>query len=260
MNKRISIIAVIAICISIAVAQPAGAVLVDLGPGSFSPLAPVITFSEYDVDTQDPVYNFTGLAGIGDITVRFGGNFLGQTAGGGYPVTLTDHTPLGPLALDPDAPKTFITRDGANPTSPILSGSPQFNGPISVLFSKPVAGVALTGGWFDAIGSTSIEAYDANGSILGSIVNTKGGAWDYMRTGIEFYGLADSTGANIISGISFFITGKELAGFGIDNLTFGYSNVIVDPDVNHSVPEPASMLLFGAGLAGVGIFRKKFRV
>ena len=259
MNKRISIIAVIAICISIAVAQPAGAVLVDLGPGSFSPLAPVITFSEYAGGTQNPVYNFTGLAGIGDITVSFGGNFVGQTAGGSYPVTLTDHSPSGPLALDPNAPKTFITGDGSNPTSPILSGSPLYSGPISVLFSKPVAGVALTGGWFNVIGSTSIEAYDANGTILGSIVNTKGGEWDYEGTGLEFYGLADSTGTNIISGISFFITGNEPAGFGIDNLTFGYSDVIVDPDVNHSVPEPASMLLFGAGLAGVGIFRRKFR-
>jgi hypothetical protein len=248
MKNLIVSLATIGLLLSSALAQNAHAVLVNLGPGSFTPAASVITFSEpgYPVGTLNPVYNFTGLSGLGNVTVSFGGHFVGQTASGGFPVTLSDHTPTSPLALDPSAPNTFIADDGAVQTSPVLSGTPIFNGPISVFFSTPVAGVGLSGGYFNTIGATTIEAYDANGDILGSLVNS--------QLGIEFYGLADSTGANVISGISFFITGSEPAGFGIDNLTFGAKDVI-----NPTVPEPSTFLLLGAGLGGLALLRRKAR-
>jgi hypothetical protein len=126
-----------------------------------------------------------------------------------------------------------------------LSGTPQFNGPISVLFSTPVAGVGLKGGFFDAIGATSITAFDANGGVLGSIVNS--------ALGFEFYGLADASGNNVISGISFYITGNEPAGFEIDNLTFGAKEAI-----NPQVPEPGTMLLLASGAVGlIGRLRRR---
>lgn len=224
-------------------ALDAQATLVDLGPGSFTPLAPQITFSEagYPTGTVNPVYSFTALPGLGDVTVGFDGIFVGQGTAGTTVVTITGSpTPGSPLTLDPNGPQTLINVDGANPTSPVLSGTPTFNGPVSVLFSTPVAGVGLDGGYFDAIGGTTIEAFDSLGNSLGTVTNS--------QLGIEFYGLADSTGANVISGISFYITGSEPAGFAIDNLTFGSAQ-----DIQNLVPEPVTMagLLLGVGtLAG----------
>ena len=221
-------------------ATNARAALIDLGPGSFAPLASVITFEEVPLGTVNTTFNFTGVPALGNVTVSFAGNFVGQTAGGGFPVTLTDHTPTGPLTLDTASPNTVTVNDDApGATSPVLSGTPIFNGPIAVLFSVPVAGVGLKGGFFDAVNSTTIEAYDANGSILGSITNT--------QLAFEFYGLADSSGGNVIKGISFFITGDEPAGFQIDDVTFGGGEA-VNPT---PVPEPATLILFGSGAAGL---------
>ena len=55
--------------------------------------------------------------------------------------------------------------------------------------------------------------------------------------GIEFFGLSDSSGSNVISGISFYVTGNEPAGYAIDNLTFGSAREVVG-----TIPEPGSLL------------------
>lgn len=128
----------------------------------------------------------------------------------------------------------------------MLSGTPTFNGVISVLFSTPVAGVGLQGGYFNAIGATTIEAYDAAGNSLGSITNS--------QLGLEFYGLADSTGTNVISGISFYITGNEPAGFAINDVTFGSAGVIVPVG---PIPAPGALILAALGLGLVGFLRRR---
>jgi len=58
----------------------------------------------------------------------------------------------------------FITTDGANPTSPVLSGSPIFQGDITGKFVEPgtdrptvVQSFAFDAGYFDEFGSTRIE-------------------------------------------------------------------------------------------------------
>jgi hypothetical protein len=157
-------------------------------------------------------------------------------------VTLTG-SPSNPLTLFTGSNPTQIVNDGANPTSPVLSGTPTFNGPISVFFSVDVAAVGLDGGFFDAANSTTIEAFDRQGNSLGSVTNN--------GTGIEFFGLLDANGQNTIAGISFYITGNEPAGFAIDNLTFGAASVV------GIVPVPASAVLMGLG--GIGCLGARLR-
>lgn len=223
---------------AVAIASAAQAALVNLGPGSFTPAASVITFSEpgRNLGDTDPVYSIAGN------TISFGEYFVGQTVVGAGVRTITG-SPTTPLSLVQNG-RTFISLDGANPTAPVLSGTPQFDGPISFTFSTPVAAVGLTGGYFNTVGATTIEAFDSAGLSLGSIVNS--------MLGIEFYGLFDTSGSNI-AGVSFYITGSEPAGFAIDNVTFGDADVVV------SAPEPATLAAFGAMLAGLGLSRRARR-
>ena len=214
-------------------ATSAHAQLVRIAAGDFTPEASVLTF---DSAATNPVYDVV-TATLGTVTVSFGSNFAGQSIIGGFPATLTG-SPTGPLTLLNDG-SVFVTGDGANPTSPVLSGSPTFNGPISVHFSKPVAAVGLDGGYFDAIGGTSIEAFSADGTSLGIVKNT--------QLGIEFFGLADASGDNVISGISFYITGDEPAGFAIDNLTFGSARELTNPPGGMTpIPEPSTYAAFAS--------------
>ena len=115
-----------------------------------------------------------------------------------------------------------------------------------MLFSVPVAGVGLQGGYFNTIGATTIEAYDVTGLSLGSIVNS--------QLGLEFYGLADSSGTNIIGGISFYITGNEPAGFAINDVTFGAAGVI---DPINGIPAPGALVLVSLGSGLVGWMRRR---
>lgn len=221
--------------------------LVRLEEGSFTADASTITFSEFSVGTVNPSYNLASV-GLGNVGVTFDGYFQGQSNVGGE----IFGSPTGPLALDAAAPDTFITTDGANPTSPVLSGSPRFNGPIAILFSQNVAAVGLDGGYFDNVGSMSITAYGADGTVLGSVTNN--------GFGIEFFGLADPNGQNTIRGVTFSITGVEAAGYAIDNLTFGSGSVVDDPDVNPVIPEPSTYGMIGMGVVSVIMLVRRRRI
>ncbi len=143
------------------------------------------------------------------------------------------------------APDTFINPDGANPTSPVLSGTPLFNGPIAILFDIDQAGVGFDGGFFDAAGSTGITAFARDGSLLGTVVN--------LGTGIEFLGLVTDDGSAAIAGVFLDLVGSEPAGFAIDNLRFGERGEVIVPN-----PAPASLALFAVGLiAASAAFRRR---
>lgn len=227
--------------------------MVRIDSSSFVAGSGLITFSELPLGTVNPTYTPAMYGGgAGAPTVSFGGYFLGQSLSatpwidcpGGASTGCVVGSPSGPLSLAPNAPNTRIVNDGANPTSPVLSGSPTFDGPIAILFSVDVAGVGLEGGYFDAVGGTRITAFARDGSVLGTVLNT--------ATGIEFLGLVTQDGSESIAGLLFSLAGEEPAGFAIDNLRFGQAGQVVVPG---QIPEPSTLVLLGLGLLGLALIR-----
>ncbi len=237
-------------------ASAAEAAIVRVSAADFIAGSGVITFSEFAGGTENPVYapgDYGG--GGGSPNVSFAGLFNGQSLSGTPGVDCPGAAatacvvgvPTGPLSLNFASPATFITGDGANPTSPVLSGSPTFNGPIAVLFDTDQVGVGFDGGFFNAAGSTGITAFDRNGNLIGTVSN--------LGLGIEFLGLVTSDGAPLIAGVFLDLVGSEPAGFAIDNLRFGTRGQVVIP----GVPEPANwaMLIAGFGLTGAVLRRRR---
>lgn len=238
-------------------ASSAQSAVVRINADAFTAEAGKITFSEFATNTSNPVYAPAAYGGgAASPTVTFGGRFVGQSAGnaadcptGAAVSGCVLGLPTGPLTLDAASPATFITGDGANPTSPVLSGNPTFNGAISILFDTDLAGVGLDGGFFNAIGGTAIRAFDRQGGVIGSVAN--------LGLGIEFLGLITSDGLAAIAGLQFFLVGPEPAGFAIDNLIFGKAGEVVLPP--NPVPLPAALPLLASAL-GLGALSRRRKI
>jgi hypothetical protein len=240
-----SLFAASALLAALAAATPARADLVSVGPGAFGPSAPVVTFDSSPEGTTNPSYSFTSVPGLGNVQVSFGGLFLGQMASGVFPVTLSDSSPDAPLTLATGGPAATVSGDGTAGPGHVLSGTPLFHGVVSAQFSQPVAAFGLMGGWFNTVGSTTLQAYGADGSVLGSLTNT--------AEGYQFLGLADAAGDAVISGFSVFITGTEPFGFGIDDVTFAGP----EGPVTAETPEPSALALLACGAAGALAWRRR---
>lgn len=202
-----------------------------------------ITFSELARGTRNPIFH-PGAYGAGPdgVTVGFGGFFEGQSIGtratcpAGAAVTgCVVGRPVAPLRLAMSAPATRIADDGANPRSPALSGSPLFNGPVSFVFDRDIAGVGLAGGFFNVAESTAIQAYDRQGNLIGGVRN--------LGTGMEYLALVTEDGSDRIAGVQFSLVGPEAAGFAVDDVSFARSGNLVRENIEGLKPEPPTVSL-----------------
>ncbi len=245
---------ILSILILSLLASTSQAGIIQIDETNFNAGAGVITFSEFALNTVNPTYTPTDYGGAPtDPTVTFDGYFSGQALSsnpgvdcpGAAATACVSGSPTNPLSLDPSSPNTFITTDGSNPTSPVLSGTPTFNGPIAVLFSSDQFGVGFDAGFFDGIGSTAITAFARDGSLIGSVSNS--------ILGIEFLGLVTDDNTASIAGVFLDLISNEPAGFAIDNIRFGG---VADVDVG-PIPEPTSLALLGFGLLGFNLLKKR---
>lgn len=110
-----------------------------------------------------------------------------------------------------------ITEDAGSASSPVLAGTPTFEGDISGRFvipgtdqPAPVYQFHWEIGHFDALQSVQMDLYAPDGSLLASHVNSGTGYYRYVVRG-----------GNIgIASWRFHALGNDIDGFGIDNLYF----------------------------------------
>jgi hypothetical protein len=126
----------------------------------------------------------------------------------------------------------FITSDGSNSTSPVLSGSPLFEGSITGQFVVPgsttpatVNEFALDAGYFNDLHSTKLTWYDASGHVIGSETDS--------QIGIQHFDIV----SNIpIASWTMSEVAQEDAGFAIDNVSFGTPHAVATPHaVEHDI-------------------------
>jgi len=105
--------------------------------------------------------------------------------------------------------------DGSNPTAPVLSGEPRFQGPIEAEFVDPATGAPATvarvqfdAGYIDSPGSVEIVATTASGRTIRAIADDEG----IDEIFIAAHGIRSFVARTVFD---------EPAGFAIDNLDFG---------------------------------------
>ena len=195
----------------------------------------------------NPSLTFTGVPGYGTLTISYGPFFQGQVATDAFsPPIIVSGTPAPPLSLTTTMDlQTVVETDLNNPVpnAEEIGGVPVpatngFGGPVALLFSEPVTGVTLTAGYLDTVGTTTITAYTADGTVLGTVSNT--------ALGYETFNLADSTGRPL-SGL--LITTTDAGGFGIDGVGIATAKTLVAvPAPGSGAMLPAMALVFaGAG-------------
>lgn len=109
----------------------------------------------------------------------------------------------------------FISVDYANPTAPVLSGSPRFQGAIEGTFVDPddgvtpavVEGFSLDAGYFDAYGSVRLAWYAPDGTKLGQKIGS--------IVGIQTFTVQNGS----IASWRIETIKEEPAGFAIDNVS-----------------------------------------
>src|SRR5262245_61739274 len=131
-----------------------------------------------------------------------------------FPVGTSISTQYRPQGVDFGGDAPFISTDGANPTSPVLSGTPTFQGAVRGTFvtadgtARTVNGFSLDVGYIDDPGAVVVTVLDAGGQTLQTI--------PVVQTGI----VTVPVSMDGIGGFRVASDGSEGAGFAIDNVTF----------------------------------------
>jgi PEP-CTERM motif-containing protein len=132
------------------------------------------------------------------------------------------------------SPNPIIWPDGAMPTSPVLSGQPLYSGSFDWTFPAGATGVSFVSGYWDDLGTESIQVYSQKGILLANLTNT---ALGDTVVDLSSYGTI---------GTVIFSPTTDPNGADIDNLTF-------TPN-----PEPGTLIMFGSGILGLaGVIRRK---
>lgn len=116
----------------------------------------------------------------------------------------------------------YIEFDLSNPTSPVLSGSPTFQGEIEGYFVNPddgttpmfISSFSLDAGNFDELETTRIQWFDRYGNKIGEVFNSE--------LGIQHF---DINGIDIVSW-SIDVVTTDPAGFAIDNVDFDPNDLL----------------------------------
>jgi len=230
--------------------------IIKITAGQFNAGSHLISFDELASGTINPMFDYSLYGGnVGDTQVSFAGWFSGQSLSltpeidcpGAAATACVVGTPNSNLSLDVNATQTRLFEDVSNPTSPVITGSPSFNGAIAILFSVEQYAVGFDAGFFDGIGTTAITAFSRDGSLVGSVANS--------ARGVEFLGLASAGNSQPIAGVFLDLIANEPGGFAIDNLRFAQSSDDIDGPEPTSVAEPGSLLVFSLSIACLALMR-----
>ena len=141
-----------------------------------------------------------------------------------------------PSGIDFGGDSPFITDDGSNPTSPVLSGTPQFFGTITGTFVTPAGGprtvnnFSLDVGYIDTPGSTEVVAYDSDGNTLDTVPIDDTGI---VNVSISVPGIASFAVQSVDP------SNPDSAGWAIDNVSFlGYSFLAGPPTADEQGAGP----------------------